>query len=68
MKKFLTVQGYGQGVHWRYIYAESIRAIELAFEGLTIYEKPPGFWTDQMEKRTDSCRLGAVTYLQPRLA
>ena len=58
MRKFLTVHGLGQGVRWLYIYADSAQAIELAFKGLTVYEKPPSFWTDQMEKLTNSYRLG----------
>jgi hypothetical protein len=58
VKKYLTVHGHGQGVLWWYIYADSAQAIELVFEGLTIYETPPSFWTDQAEKQTNSYRLG----------
>jgi hypothetical protein len=59
MRKYLTVHGYGQGVHWRCIYADSAQAIESVFKGLTIYENPPSFWTYKMEKRTDSYILGS---------
>jgi hypothetical protein len=58
VKKYLTVHGHGPNVLWWYIYADSAEAIELAFKGLTIYENPPSFWTDQAEKQTSSYRLG----------
>jgi hypothetical protein len=58
VKKYLTVCGHGQDVRWWYIHADSAQAIEAAFKGLTIYESPPSFWTDQAERQTKSYILG----------
>jgi len=52
VKKYLVVYDYGTGGLWWYIHAESAAAITSAFHDLEVFESPPPWWSDEMEKLT----------------
>jgi len=58
MRKYLACYDYGQGGLWSYIWAESREDIEATFSDLIIFETPPPWWTDEIEKGAGVYRIG----------
>ena len=50
MREFLVCYDYGQGGIWLYLDAESPFQIANTYPDLTVFEKCPPFWNEEMEK------------------
>ena len=52
MRAYLTCYDYGQGGVWIYIDANSPSEITDSYPDLIVFEVPPAWWNEEMEKQT----------------
>ena len=57
MRDFLVCYNYGMGGIWLYIGAECASDIRQSYPELTVFEAPPAWWTEEMERKTQSHRV-----------
>jgi hypothetical protein len=49
--EFLVCYDYGQGGVWLYLKAGTAADITDRYPALTVFETPPDWWTDEMERQ-----------------
>jgi hypothetical protein len=52
MRDYLVCYDYGMGGRWWWITAPSAKAISDIYRDLTVFEKPPTWWNEDMEAVT----------------
>ena len=60
MQQFLVCHDYDTGGLWWRITATSAAQIEAKFRDVTVFEQPPAWWTQEMERVTPQCSIDDV--------